>query len=157
AGEGCINPVRPAPANRCSLHQGVAKEAIPPRWMAGTAVAWRSKTSVLSQKFPSSPLPLPLPLPIPVTLGSGSGSGSGQRRTGTPESNRSPRIHAMSAFDTTLLPEHARVIANPDVWMEGDGIAQFAKTARLPGCVRAVAMPDLHLGKGPVGAVFATD
>ena len=62
----------------------------------------------------------------------------------------------MSTFDTTSLPDHARVIANPDVWMEGDGVAQFAKTARLPGCVRAVAMPDLHVGKGPVGAVFAT-
>lgn len=63
----------------------------------------------------------------------------------------------MSTFDTTSLPAHARVIAHPDVWMEGDGIAQFARTAGLPGCVRAVAMPDLHVGKGPVGAVFATD
>jgi release factor H-coupled RctB family protein len=62
----------------------------------------------------------------------------------------------MPTFDTTILPVHARVIANPDVWMEGDGVAQFAKTARLPGCVRAVGMPDLHVGKGPVGAVFAT-
>ncbi len=59
-------------------------------------------------------------------------------------------------FDTTFLPDHARVIAGPDVWMEGDGVAQFARTATLPGCVRAVGMPDLHLGKGPVGAVFAT-
>ncbi len=62
----------------------------------------------------------------------------------------------MSTFDTTFLPEHARVIANSDVWMEGDGIAQFARTAGLPGCVRAVGMPDLHVGKGAVGAVFAT-
>lgn len=63
----------------------------------------------------------------------------------------------MSAADTTSLPAHASVVANPDVWMEGDSVAQFAKTSRLPGCVRAVAMPDLHVGKGPVGAVFATD
>lgn len=62
----------------------------------------------------------------------------------------------MPTFDTTFLPAHARVIANPDVWMEGDGVAQFARTAGLPGCVRAVAMPDLHVGKGSVGAVFAT-
>jgi release factor H-coupled RctB family protein len=62
----------------------------------------------------------------------------------------------MNTFDTTTLPAHARLIANPDVWMEGDGVAQFGRTAGLPGCVRAVGMPDLHVGKGPVGAVFAT-
>jgi release factor H-coupled RctB family protein len=61
----------------------------------------------------------------------------------------------MSPFDTTPLPDHARVIANPDVWMEGEGVSQLAKTATLPGCVRAVGMPDLHVGKGPVGAVLA--
>lgn len=63
---------------------------------------------------------------------------------------------ASHRFDTTALPDHARVIAGPDVWMEGDGVSQFARTAALPGCVRAVGMPDLHIGKGPVGAVFAT-
>jgi release factor H-coupled RctB family protein len=62
----------------------------------------------------------------------------------------------MTSFDTTPLPDHARLIAHPDVWMEGDGVAQLARTARLPDCVRAVGMPDLHVGKGPVGAVFAT-
>lgn len=68
------------------------------------------------------------------------------------------RVEASTStrFDTTHMPAHARVIANPDVWMEGSGIAQFAKTAGLPGCVRAVGMPDLHVGKGAVGAVFAT-
>lgn len=60
------------------------------------------------------------------------------------------------AFDTTALPAHARLIANQDVWMEGDGVAQLAKTAALPGCVAAAGMPDLHVGKGPVGAVLAT-
>lgn len=62
----------------------------------------------------------------------------------------------MGTFDTTTMPEHARLIANPEVWMEGDGVQQLARTSRLPGCVRAVGMPDLHVGKGPVGAVFAT-
>lgn len=60
-------------------------------------------------------------------------------------------------FDTTPLPAHARVVANADVWMEGEGVAQLARTAALPGCVRAVGMPDLHVGKGPVGAVFAVE
>lgn len=63
---------------------------------------------------------------------------------------------SMGVFDTTALPPHARLIANRDVWMEGDGVAQLARTAGLPGCVAAVGMPDLHVGKGPVGAVFAT-
>lgn len=62
----------------------------------------------------------------------------------------------MAFFDTSFLPPHARLVANPDVWMEGDGVAQFGKTSQLPGCIRAVGMPDLHIGKGPIGAVFAT-
>jgi release factor H-coupled RctB family protein len=57
------------------------------------------------------------------------------------------------AIDMTRLPPHARVVARDDVWMEGEGIEQLARVANLPGCVRAVGMPDLH--PGPVGAVFA--
>jgi release factor H-coupled RctB family protein len=37
--------------------------------------------------------------------------------------------------------------------MDGDCVQQFARVARLPGCVAAAGMPDLHAG--PVGAVFA--
>lgn len=59
-------------------------------------------------------------------------------------------------FDSTALPAHARLIANRDVWMEGDGVVQLAKVAGLPGVVAAAGMPDLHVGKGPVGAVLAT-
>jgi release factor H-coupled RctB family protein len=58
--------------------------------------------------------------------------------------------------DSTELPRHARLVANAEVWMEGDAVLQLAKAAALPGCVAAVGMPDLHVGKGPVGAVFAT-
>ena len=59
-------------------------------------------------------------------------------------------------FDTATLPAHATLIAREDVWIEGDAVAQFARVAALPGCVRAVAMPDLHPGRGiPVGAAFA--
>ena len=82
------------------------------------------------------------------------GPGSEDRGREHGRSSTSERV--MATFDTTMIPEHARVIATPEVWMEGDGVAQFAKTSGLPGCVRAVAMPDLHVGKGPVGAVFAT-
>lgn len=63
---------------------------------------------------------------------------------------------AMITADSTRLPPHARLIARPDVWMEGDAIVQFARVAAYEGCVRAVAMPDLHAGRGiPLGAAFA--
>jgi release factor H-coupled RctB family protein len=57
------------------------------------------------------------------------------------------------AIDMSRLPAHARIVARDDVWMEGEGVEQLARVAALPGCVRAVGMPDLH--SGPVGAVFA--
>ncbi|HZF53870.1 MAG TPA: RtcB family protein [Polyangiaceae bacterium] len=64
----------------------------------------------------------------------------------------------MITADSTPLPPHARLIARPDVWMEGDAIVQFARVAAYEGCVRAVAMPDLHAGRGiPLGAAFAFD
>jgi release factor H-coupled RctB family protein len=59
-------------------------------------------------------------------------------------------------FDSASLPGHARLIASDEVWIEGDAVAQFARVAAMPGCVRAAAMPDLHPGRGiPVGAAFA--
>ncbi|AUX25693.1 hypothetical protein SOCEGT47_062420 [Sorangium cellulosum] len=58
--------------------------------------------------------------------------------------------------DSLVLPAHARLVARDDVWLEGNAVQQFARVAALPGCVRAVAMPDLHAGRGiPVGAAFA--
>jgi release factor H-coupled RctB family protein len=37
-----------------------------------------------------------------------------------------------------------------------EALRQFDAAARLPGCVRAAAMPDLHPGRGiPVGAAYA--
>lgn len=58
--------------------------------------------------------------------------------------------------DSVVLPAHARLVARDDVWLEGNAVQQFARVAALPGCVRAVGMPDLHAGRGiPVGAAFA--
>jgi len=59
----------------------------------------------------------------------------------------SERTLDMTTFDTTFLPAHARVIANPDVWMEGDGVAQlangggshFVETVRVVDEARGVA------------------
>ena len=56
------------------------------------------------------------------------------------------------------LPQHAHLIADPTVWMEGAALQQLAYVAGLPGCCRAVGMPDLHPGRGiPIGAAFAFD
>ncbi len=61
-----------------------------------------------------------------------------------------------SSFSSQTLPAHARVLALPDVWVEGEALSQFARVASLPGCIAARAMPDLHAGRGiPIGAVFA--
>ncbi|HEU4408925.1 MAG TPA: RtcB family protein [Polyangiaceae bacterium] len=68
-----------------------------------------------------------------------------------------PAARADRANDLPL-PPNARVVQGEGVWMEGNAIAQFAQIAALPGCVRAVGMPDMHAGgTAPIGAVFAFD
>lgn len=63
----------------------------------------------------------------------------------------------MNWIDQLALPPHASVIAGADVWMESAATEQLASVAALPGCIRAVGMPDLHPGRGfPIGAVVAT-
>lgn len=54
------------------------------------------------------------------------------------------------------LPTHARVLDAPGLWMEGNAVEQLGRVARLPRCVAAVGLPDLHAGPGiPIGAAFA--
>lgn len=49
----------------------------------------------------------------------------------------------------------AKVIAGEKSWIEGEAVRQLEATARLPGMVRAVGLPDLHPGRGhPIGAAF---
>lgn len=44
----------------------------------------------------------------------------------------------------------------PDLWVEGEAVTQLERAAALPGCVRAVGMPDLHPGPGyPIGVALA--
>jgi release factor H-coupled RctB family protein len=51
-----------------------------------------------------------------------------------------------------------RVVAGEDVWLEAEAVDQLGRVAALPGCLRAVGMPDLHPGPGiPIGAAFAFD
>jgi release factor H-coupled RctB family protein len=59
---------------------------------------------------------------------------------------------------STPLPPHASVVAGDEVWIESSAVDQLARVASLPGCVRAVGMPDLHAGRGiPIGAAFRFD
>lgn len=64
----------------------------------------------------------------------------------------------MKIMDTIDFAEKVRLVASPETWMEGDAIQQLHATARLPGMLRCVGMPDMQPGKGsPSGAVFLAD
>lgn len=68
------------------------------------------------------------------------------------------RCCTAATLDSLTLPSHVRVIANDDVFLEHDALDQLARVASLPGCLRAVGMPDLHAGRGvPIGAAFRFD
>lgn len=50
-----------------------------------------------------------------------------------------------------------QVIEGPGVHIEADAVSQLRRIAGLPGCVRAVGMPDLHPGPGiPIGMATAS-
>ena len=48
------------------------------------------------------------------------------------------------------------IITGDKLWMEGNAINQAHEVAKLDGVQRVVAMPDLHVGKTPVGVVTVT-
>lgn len=51
-----------------------------------------------------------------------------------------------------------RTISSPGNWIESDAVRQFQQTSQMEGMRMAVALPDLHPGKGhPVGAAFVTE
>jgi release factor H-coupled RctB family protein len=49
-----------------------------------------------------------------------------------------------------------KVIKSEKSWMESSAIEQLEKVSQLEGIVKAVGLPDLHVGKTPVGASFVT-
>jgi release factor H-coupled RctB family protein len=58
----------------------------------------------------------------------------------------------MAAAGSTI-----EVIEGPGVHIEADAVSQLRRVAGLPGCVRAVGMPDLHPGPGiPIGMATAS-
>lgn len=46
------------------------------------------------------------------------------------------------------------IIKNDKSWIESNAVEQLYKVAELNGIVKAVGLPDLHLGKTPVGASY---
>lgn len=51
---------------------------------------------------------------------------------------------------------NTRIIATPEVWLEGEAERQLEAVAANEDCRLAVGMPDLHPGPGiPIGAAFA--
>ena len=51
---------------------------------------------------------------------------------------------------------NTRIVATPEVWIEGEAVRQLDDVASDPDCAVAVGMPDLHPGPGiPIGAAFA--
>lgn len=58
---------------------------------------------------------------------------------------------------SSVLPGSVEVIEGPGVHIEADAVSQLRRVAGLPGCVRAVGMPDLHPGPGiPIGMVTSS-
>ncbi|MDR2351773.1 MAG: RNA ligase RtcB family protein [Deltaproteobacteria bacterium] len=55
-----------------------------------------------------------------------------------------------------MLNDKFSIIATSKCWIEDNARQQLKDTASLPGVTKAVGLPDLHFGKTPVGAVFAT-
>ena len=55
-------------------------------------------------------------------------------------------------------PHHIQIIADSNIWIEGNAVEQLETTARLAHMLRVAGMPDLHAGRGyPVGAAFFSD
>lgn len=49
-----------------------------------------------------------------------------------------------------------RIVQTEKSWIESNAIDQLKQAAQLEGIIKAVGLPDLHVGKTPVGASFIT-
>ena len=59
-------------------------------------------------------------------------------------------------FEGENMEGKIKIIKSEKSWMESNAIEQLEKVAELEGIVKAVGLPDLHVGKTPVGASFIT-
>lgn len=57
----------------------------------------------------------------------------------------------------TLNQEKITLISSKKNWIEQAAVDQLNATAKLPGVVRAVGLPDLHPGKTPVGLALLSE
>jgi release factor H-coupled RctB family protein len=65
-------------------------------------------------------------------------------------------IFFIAAYRGENMDNKVKVIKSEKSWMESNAIHQLEKIAELEGIVKAVGLPDLHVGKTPVGASFVT-
>lgn len=67
-------------------------------------------------------------------------------------------LNGLVIMGTLSIPGSTiEVIEGPGVHIEADAVSQLRRVAGLPGCTRAVGMPDLHPGPGiPIGMVTAS-
>lgn len=49
-----------------------------------------------------------------------------------------------------------KVVKSEKSWIESNAIDQLTKVSELQGIIKAVGLPDLHIGKTPVGAAFVS-
>ncbi|MCT4563053.1 MAG: RNA ligase RtcB family protein [Maledivibacter sp.] len=48
------------------------------------------------------------------------------------------------------------IVKSEKSWIESNAVEQLKKVSTLPGIIKAVGLPDLHVGKTPVGASYMT-
>lgn len=54
------------------------------------------------------------------------------------------------------MDNKVKIVKSEKSWMESNAIDQLEKVAELDGIVKAVGLPDLHVGKTPIGAAYMT-
>ena len=54
------------------------------------------------------------------------------------------------------MDQKIKIIQTEKSWIESNAVEQLKQTAQLEGIIKAVGLPDLHIGKTPVGASFIT-
>ena len=55
------------------------------------------------------------------------------------------------------MNDNVTIIANEKCWIEQPAVEQLKAVSSLPGVVRAVGLPDLHVGRTPVGVALETE
>lgn len=55
------------------------------------------------------------------------------------------------------MDQKIKIISNEKCWMEHTALQQLEQVGNLPRVTRAVGLPDLHAGKGPVGIAVETE